>query len=72
MRGNFLYKRVGSNIRTIRKMRNLTQKELAARSGINRSYLTRIECGRANPSMGHLFNLSVHLEVHIAKILDGV
>jgi DNA-binding XRE family transcriptional regulator len=41
-------------VRELRKERNLTQKQLAAASGINQGEISRIERGRTNPTAGTL------------------
>lgn len=37
---------LGLNIRALRKMRGMTQAELAARAGVERTSITNIEAGR--------------------------
>lgn len=39
----------GQRIRDLRRVRNLSQRELAARVGIDFTYLSKIEVGRLNP-----------------------
>ena len=42
---------VGSNIRRLRKVRGLTQEQLAFTAKIDVTYLRGIEAGRRNPSL---------------------
>ena len=42
------------NIKQMRKAANLTQQQLADKSGISRVTLTRIETGASNPSLESL------------------
>lgn len=41
-------RRVGETIATLRKRENMTQGELAERSGLTQNHITRIENGRYN------------------------
>ena len=47
----------------------MTQQVLAERSGIYRTYLSRIESGDANPSIGVLVALATTLNVEVHKLL---
>jgi len=46
-----LGKELGGLIRTVRSSRDTTQSTLASLTGIHRTYLSRIECGRVSPSI---------------------
>jgi transcriptional regulator with XRE-family HTH domain len=72
MRGNFFYKRVGERIFTERKKRNLSQERLSLLSDIDRTYITRIEAGRANPSIKVLRKISRVLKIKMNKLIKGV
>lgn len=54
---------VGERVRALRKKADLSQEALAARCGIFRTYLSRIESGSANPSLVVLVSLANALEV---------
>jgi transcriptional regulator with XRE-family HTH domain len=41
---------LGKAVKALRTEAGMTQKELAARSGIDTSYISHIECGVANPT----------------------
>jgi DNA-binding XRE family transcriptional regulator len=51
------------NVRQLRLAVGLTQTALAKRSGMNRSYLSRLESGRHNPTLATLERLAKSLEV---------
>ena len=72
MRGNFLYKRLGEKICTVRKKQKLSQEQLALLSYVDRTYLARIEEGKANPSVKVLHKLAKNLKVKIHELLEGV
>jgi len=46
-----------------RKQRNMTQKELAERTGIDQSDISKIETGNANPSLATLKRLAEGLDM---------
>jgi transcriptional regulator with XRE-family HTH domain len=49
---------VGRNIREARIEIGITQAELAARMGVNASYVTNVEAGRVNLTVGQLANIA--------------
>ena len=72
MRGNYFYKRLGRRISSERKHREFTQEKMALLTGIDRTYLARIEEGKANPSMKIMYKISKLLKVKICDLLKGV
>jgi transcriptional regulator with XRE-family HTH domain len=54
-------------LKTFRSEAGLTQQMLADRSGIYRTYLSRIESGEANPSIGVLIAIAETLDVELYK-----
>ena len=46
-----------------RKQRNMTQKELAERTGIDQSDISKIETGNANPSLATLKRLAEGMDM---------
>ncbi len=72
MRGNFFYKRLGERIISERKKKNLSQEQLALLSDLDRTYLARIEEGKANPSVRVLHKLSRILKIKTKRLLEGV
>lgn len=72
MRGNFYYKRLGSRICGERKCRDMTQEKLAFLAEVDRTYLARIEEGKANPTVKVLYKLSKSLRIRLCDLLRGV
>jgi DNA-binding XRE family transcriptional regulator len=54
---------LANNVRHFRHMKNKSQEALASESGIYRTYLSRIESGRSNPSLSVLIALAAALEI---------
>lgn len=67
---NIKLKTLGDNIRLIRKQQRLTQIDLAIIVGIDRSYLSEIENGRANASICLLYAITDALKIPIIQIFD--
>lgn len=72
MRGNFFYKRLAERIINSRKRRRLSQEQLALLSDMDRTYLARIEEGKANPSIKTLNKISRILKLRLSSLLKGV
>lgn len=60
---------IGKNIKTLRKMRKLTQVELANKANISRSYLADVEGDRYNPSVETLKTIADALSVQTSDLL---
>ena len=59
-------------VRDLRHMRNLSQRQLAGRMGVPRTYISKIENGKAMPTLSSLERLARALQVEIASLLrDG-
>lgn len=63
---------VGANIRRYRKLRGLTQEQLAMSADLDLRYLGGIERGEHNPTVSVLGRLAEALEVHPADFLADV
>ena len=64
--------RLGKRIRSLRKALRWTQEELAHRSGLNRSYMSDVECGRSDVSLSTLQKIARPLGIAVAELLTGV
>ena len=65
-------KYIGLRISQFRKLRNLTQAQLAAKVQINRNYLSHIESGSADKaiSLPLLIDISKALDVELSVLVD--
>lgn len=59
-------------VRQTRKRKGFTQDELAKRSGLNRAYISDVERGERNISLGALFSLASGLAVPPSELLTAV
>jgi transcriptional regulator with XRE-family HTH domain len=64
-----LYESLGQTISERRRRLNLTQDELAERSGVNRAFISNIERGSRNPSIGAVASLAQALGMRPSKLL---
>jgi transcriptional regulator with XRE-family HTH domain len=60
---------VATAVRDLRHVRNLSQRQLAARMGVPRTYISKIENGKAMPTLSSLDRLAKALKVDIASLL---
>ena len=61
----------GQRVRMLRRARHLTQRELARRTGLAEPFLSRIENGRAQPSVRTLERLANGLGLAIGDLLGA-
>ena len=60
---------LGSTVRALRQERGLTLEALADAAGMNATYLSDIERGRGNPTIGKLGDLAVVLNTRVSEII---
>jgi transcriptional regulator with XRE-family HTH domain len=60
---------VATAVRDLRHVRNLSQRQLATRMGVPRTYISKIENGKAMPTLSSLDRLAKALKVDIASLL---
>ncbi len=60
---------VGKNFQNQRKIRNLTREKCAIECEMSRSYLYKLEAGKANPSICELFKIANGLDCKISDIV---
>ena len=61
---------LGKLVRKYRHIDGITRKELAARTGVNESSLSRIERGLLRPSLDNLDNLAIYFAWSLSLIFD--
>lgn len=60
---------VAKAVRDLRRVRNLSQRQLATRMNVPRTYISKIENGKAMPTLGSLERLARALQVDISALL---
>ena len=60
---------VATAVRDLRRVRNLSQRQLAARMNVPRTYISKIENGKAMPTLSSLDRLAKALQVDISALL---
>ena len=61
---------VGERLRAIRRMRRATLKTVADRADLSESFLSQVERGRANASVGSLKKIAAALGVNVADLFE--
>jgi len=60
---------VKGQVREIRRARHLSQRQLAGRMQVPRTYISKIENGKAIPTLGSLERLAAALDVDISQLV---
>lgn len=60
---------VGDNIRHFRRIRDLTQENLAEETGLSVNFISSVERGTRNISVNNLITISTALDVNISQLV---
>jgi len=60
----------GENLRAARKKLDLTQEQVAERSGVQAGEVSRIECGKRDPKISTMEKLARAVEVPPGRLFD--
>lgn len=63
---------MGMRIQELRLQQDLTQEQLAARSGVSRNVLMDIEHGRRAILSDRIFDIAAALDITASALLDGI
>lgn len=63
-------KQFGEKVRKLRLATNLSQEELAFKTGVHRTYLGSIERGERNPSLKNIAAIAKALNVPLAQLFS--
>ena len=61
---------LGKRIRTLRKLQNLSQSQLAFEAGIARNQVVNIELGKVNTSISSVFAIAEALHIPVQELFD--
>lgn len=64
--------KVGRRIKEIREIKDMSQKDLAYVSDIDRSYIASVESGKRNISIVNLEKIAVALDVSLNELFKGI
>ena len=64
-----IYKRIGFNIMKQRRLKGWTQEQLAEKSGVSRSRISKMENGKENFNIESLFLIAQSLEIDFIELL---
>jgi transcriptional regulator with XRE-family HTH domain len=64
--------RLGQRIRVLRDQADLTIKELAAKANVNATYITGVENGKHNPTVGIVARLAKALELDPSSVFEAL
>ena len=60
---------IGTKIKSVRKIKSISQERLALLCNIDRSYIGRIERGEVNLTVEKLYEIAIALEVDMKELL---
>jgi transcriptional regulator with XRE-family HTH domain len=61
----------GDRVRVLRLKAGISQEELAARSGLHRTYISSVERGQRNISLTNIHSLADALGVDVQELFEG-
>jgi transcriptional regulator with XRE-family HTH domain len=61
---------VAIRVKRLRAARGMTQEQLAAKAGISRTYLARLETARHDPTLSMLEKLAKALRVTVGRLVE--
>lgn len=59
---------IGNKIKQFRRRNNMTQNDLALECDFEKATMSRIESGKANPTVRTLLKISNALDIHISEL----
>ena len=65
-------KRFGTNVRTLREKRQLSQEELAEIADLDRTYVGGLERGERNATLGSILRIAKALKTTVASLSEGI
>ena len=62
-------KKLAKNLEELRSERGITQVEVADKMEVDKSYISKLEAGKGNPTLNTLDRLAVILNVEVSDLL---
>ena len=63
-------RQIGRVLKQMRTAKGLSRYALAKQAGVSREYITQLEAGRSDPTVGMLGKLAKVLEVPVTRFLE--
>lgn len=63
--------KLGQRVKSLRHEQKISQEELAARSGLDRTYLAGIESGKRNPTIESIQKVASGLGISLAQFFEA-
>jgi DNA-binding XRE family transcriptional regulator len=67
--GKDYFQRLGQQVQELRSSKGWTQQQLAEAAGLDRTYISGLEHGKQNPTLGALLRLARALEVPLERLV---
>lgn len=65
-----ILEKLGKRLRQLREQKRLSQEELAFKAKLSVYYISRIERGKANPSLETVFSLAKAIGISASSLID--
>ena len=62
----------GEHLRELRKKQGISQENFAFQTGLDRTYISGLECGKRNPTLKIIYKLAKSLDIEVSELLTGV
>ena len=62
-------KKLGQNMKRIRKVKQMTQGDIYRKLGVDRAYISNVESGNKNPTLSTITKLAKALSVSVDELL---
>lgn len=62
--------RFGRRVRSLRRLRDITQADLAERTGLSIEYVSKVERGLTSPSFASITSIADALHVPVSSLFD--
>lgn len=72
MSSDFFYNKLGENLLRIRSRKKISQEQLSFISGVDRAYISKIEKGKANPTLKIIWKISCGLKTSMEKLFKKI
>lgn len=64
--------RFGIRLRRLREKQNWSQEDLAARSGLEQHFISRLENGKMEPCLGTIETIADTFKLSISRLMSGL